>query len=117
MNTEQDLVLKPIAYWYEILKPKLDQPLQRKVAQNRHILCEDTTVAASVNYRTEPDVTNQFENLNIDWSMIEKQLVAWGALFRSGKKLRVNISFNYIDSRPPASTTKWGSKRDLSATQ
>jgi hypothetical protein len=23
-NTEQDMVLKPMAYWYEILKPKLD---------------------------------------------------------------------------------------------
>lgn len=116
-NTEQDLVLKPMAYWCEILKPKLDQLLQRKVAQNRHIRCEDTTVVASVNYRTEPDVTNQFENLNIDWSMIEKQLIAWGELFRYGKRLRVNISFNYIDSRPPASTTKRGSKRGSSATQ
>jgi hypothetical protein len=71
-NTEQDQVLQPTAYWHVTLKPKFHRLLQRKVAQDRHIRCEDTTIIASVNYRTELDVTSQFENLNIDWSMIEK---------------------------------------------
>lgn len=56
-------------------------------------------VIASVNYRTEPDVSNQFENLNIDWSMIEKQLIAWGQLFRSGKRLWARGIFFWTLSR------------------
>jgi hypothetical protein len=40
--------------------------LQRKVPQNRHVRCEDTTVVAVINHRAEPDVTNQFENISIE---------------------------------------------------
>jgi hypothetical protein len=116
-NTEQDLVVAPTAYWHMTLKPKLDQLLQRKVAQNRHVRCEDTTVVAAINYRAEPNVTNQFENINIDWSKIEKQFLTWGELFRSGKRLTINVSFNYVDSRPQTGTTKRGTKRGSSATQ
>jgi len=52
-DTEQDLVLAPMAYWHEYLKPSLDELLQRKVTQNRQIRCDDTTVVASVNDRSE----------------------------------------------------------------
>jgi len=100
-----------------VLKPNLDKLLERKVAQNRHVRCEDTIVVASVNHRSEPDVTKQFENIDIDWLLIEKQMIEWRELFRSGKKLRVNISFNYLDCQPPVGTTKCGSKRGSSATQ
>ena len=115
-NTEQDQVLQLSENWHIVLKPKLDKLLQRKVAQNRHVRCEDTTIVASVNHRSEPDVTKQFENLNIDWPLIEKQMIEWGDLFRSGKKLRINVAFNYMDSQPPVGT-KGVTKRGSCATQ
>jgi hypothetical protein len=34
-DTEQDLVLVPIAYWHMVLQPKLEKLLRRKLAQNR----------------------------------------------------------------------------------
>ena len=56
-DTEQDVVLAPIAYWHESLKPNLDELLRRKGAQNRHIRCDDTTVVVLVNDRSERDLT------------------------------------------------------------
>lgn len=110
-------MLAPTAYWHESLKPSLEELLQSKVAHNRPIRCDDTTVVASVNDRSERDLTKRFNDANVNWSVIEKQLVGWGELFRSGKKLRLNISFKYVDSQPPADTTKRGSKRGSSATK
>jgi hypothetical protein len=66
VDTEQDLVLAPTAYWHEYLKPSLKELLERKVAQNSHIRCDDTTMVASVNDRSEPDLTKQFKATNID---------------------------------------------------
>jgi len=31
-------------------------------------------------------------DIDIDWSIIEKELMQWGDLFRSGKKLREDLS-------------------------
>ncbi|KAI5365710.1 hypothetical protein J4E82_011247 [Alternaria postmessia] len=116
-DTEEDLVLAPTAYWHEILKPKLDRVLQRKVAQNRSIRCDDTSIIAAVVPRTQLKLTKRFDAIDIDWSVIEKRLVEWGESLRHGKKLRISISFSYVDSRPPSSMTKQGTKRGSSATQ
>lgn len=70
----QDVVLAPIAYWHESLKPNLNELLRRKGAQNRHIRCDDTTVVVSVNDRSERDLTKRFNDTNIDWSVIENSL-------------------------------------------
>jgi hypothetical protein len=56
-DTEQDLVLAPMAYWHMFLKPKLDRLLRRKVAQNRNIRCDDISVIASVTDRSQRDLT------------------------------------------------------------
>jgi len=57
-------------------------------------------------------------DIDIDWSIIEKELMQWSELFRSGKKLREDLSFNYVDSHPSsASTPRRGNKRGSSATQ
>jgi hypothetical protein len=97
-DIEQDVVLEPLAYWYKCLRPNLEELLRRKGAQNRYIRCDDTTIIASVNDRSESDLTKRFNDTNIDWSVIGKQLIGWGELFRSGKKLRLDISFKYMDS-------------------
>jgi hypothetical protein len=78
---EQDLVLKPTAYWHMTLKPKLDRLLRRKLAQNRHIRGDDTSVVISVTQRDTPDFTQQFGNIDTDGSVIDKHMIKWGELF------------------------------------
>lgn len=72
----------------------------------------------SVTDRTERDLIKRFDDIDIDWSLVEKQFVKWGELFRSGKKLRVDLSFNYTESsQSSAGTQRRGNKRGSSATQ
>ena len=54
---EHDLVLVPGAYWHMFLKPKLEKLLRKKVAQNRQVKCDDTSVTVSVTDRTAPSAT------------------------------------------------------------
>ncbi|PSN61086.1 hypothetical protein BS50DRAFT_535093, partial [Corynespora cassiicola Philippines] len=100
-DTEQDIVLAPGPYWSLYLRPKLEKVLCKKLSANRRVRADDTNVVISVNERSERDLTKRFDETEIDWSMVEKQLLMWGELFRAGKKLRVNLSFNYVDMGQP----------------
>jgi hypothetical protein len=117
-DTEQDLVLVPAAHWHMYLKPKVEKLSSRKVGHNRHVEYDDTSVVVSVNDRSERDLTKRFDNMNIDWPVVERQLIRYGELFRASKRLRVDLSFNYIDaSAQLASTANRGNKRGSSTTQ
>ena len=85
--------------------------------KKRSVRSEDTNVVVSVTDRKERDLTKRFDDTTIDWAVIERQLVAWGELYRVGKKLRLNLSFNYIDTSH-SSTTSLGraDKRGSSST-
>ncbi|CAI7609528.1 unnamed protein product [Penicillium viridicatum] len=92
-DTEQNLTLPPISYW-EKLEEKAGSLLRRKIARDRR----------------------RFESTDIDWTTVEKQLLAWAHLYHLGKKLLLQISINYIedsgalssgnDKRGKSSTTK-----------
>ncbi|KAF2022548.1 hypothetical protein EK21DRAFT_119643 [Setomelanomma holmii] len=94
-ETEQDVVLAPAAYWHMYLNAKVERLVSRKLPPHRNVEYDDTNVVVSVNDRSERDVTKQFDSMDIDWSAIARQLVRWGELLRVGKKLRVDLSFNY----------------------
>jgi hypothetical protein len=111
-DTEQDLVLAPGFHWQLFLKPKLDNLLHKKFSYDRRIRSDDTDIVVSINDRTQRDLIRRFENTDIDWPAIEKQLILWGDLFRAGKKLRLSISFNHIeDSHATRATSRRGDKR------
>jgi hypothetical protein len=71
---------------------------------------------ASVTQRKEPDLKKKIADTS-DWAIIEKQLVAWGEFHRAGKKITLQLSFNYVDVTP-SSTTLSGrpAKRGFSST-
>lgn len=93
--TKPEVALAPTNYWESFLEPKLEDPLHKK--KNRSLQSESTTVVVSVTACSTPPITKLFD-ISIDWTTIEKQLINLGKLFRAGKKLRLNLLFNYIDT-------------------
>lgn len=72
----------------------------------------------AVTARTEKDLIKRFDDLSIDWSVIAKTLMGWGEHLNSGKKLTINLSFNYIDTKPPPlGSARHGTKRGSLATK
>jgi hypothetical protein len=117
-DTEQDLVLAPASYWRLFLKPNLEKVLLRKMMAKKITLkSEDIKIVVTNTQRGDPGVAKRFDDIDVDWPVIERQLVLWGDLFRAGKKLRVNISFNYVETgQPSAKSSRKTDKRGSSST-
>lgn len=99
------------------MQPKLNKPLARKFA-NKPLRADDTSVVVSVTDRTEPNLYMHFDSIDIDWTVLETQLQTWSHLLRIGKKLRIDMSFNYIEPGGTAASYRRGTKRKhASATQ
>jgi hypothetical protein len=112
-DTEQDLVLEPAAHWEHFLEPKLKNALLKK---KRPLAADDTTVVVSVTDRKTRDLEKRFDETGIDWSVIQKQLLAWGELFRAGKTLRLVLSFNYADASPTTTLLQGPNQRTRAST-
>jgi hypothetical protein len=97
-DTEQDLVLAPGAFWRSTLRPKLEKLLQKKIPPNKSFKADDTNIIVSVTDRSQRDLVKCFDELAIDWTVVEKQLQTWSHLLATGKKLRIDISFNYVET-------------------
>ncbi|KAJ5993368.1 hypothetical protein N7451_009092 [Penicillium sp. IBT 35674x] len=95
------------SYWEQI-KEDACNILRRKTARGRRVRLDDTDMVLSVN--SQRNIDKHFEGTSVDWTVVEKQLLAWAYLFRRGKKIRLQISINYIeDSGPlPSRTDKRG---------
>lgn len=64
----------------------------------------------SVTGRTERDLVKRFDDLGIDWAVLEKQLETWSHLFGVGKRLWIEMTLNYIEARGPIAAARQGSK-------
>jgi hypothetical protein len=104
-QTEDDLVVAPRDFWDEELSSKIADIVK---STGKSCEADATTIAISVNDRSEHDSTKRFIKLEIDWSIVEKQLQAWSYLLRIGKKLRINVSFNFMESSKAARTAGRG---------
>lgn len=117
-DTEQDIVLAPAVYWRMYLQAKVEKLVDKKLPRSSHMELDDIGVVASVKDRSESDLTKRFDDMNIDWSVIEKAFVRWSEPFRAGKKLTVTLAFNYTNSASSSSAAaNRGTKRGSYATQ
>ncbi|KAK4097376.1 hypothetical protein N658DRAFT_291647 [Parathielavia hyrcaniae] len=94
-QTEDNLVVAPSDFWNEELASKIADIVQ---STGKSYKADATTIAISVNDRSERDITKHFKELQIDWPVVEKQHQGWSHLLRIGKTVRVNVSFNYMES-------------------
>jgi hypothetical protein len=104
-QTENDLVVAPSDFWTEELFSKIADIVK---STGKSCEADATTIAISVNDRSEHDITKRFAKLDSDWLVIERQLQAWSHLLRIGKKLRINVSFNYTESNKASRTAGRG---------
>jgi len=115
-DTEQHVVLAPRTFWDNILQTKLEKLADRKLYSKKCYRIEDTDVVISVTDRSQRDFTTQFEALEIDWTVIQKQLQSWSHLLQYGRQLRVNIAFNYVElARPSESSNQFCKRRRTDA--
>ncbi|KAF3029167.1 hypothetical protein E8E12_000089, partial [Didymella heteroderae] len=82
-DTEPDLVLAPRFYWSLFLRDKLEKLLQKKLPPSKRVACEETNVVVSVTERSQRDLTKRFDEMDIDWCLVERQLAQWGESFRA----------------------------------
>jgi hypothetical protein len=114
-DTEQDVALTPSAQWPLVLREKLYKVIEEKVTRKRRVRSDDTSIGVTINDRKQRDLKKRFNGLNIDWSSVEKQLLAWRKFHASGKELRFKIIFNYIeDDHFPRNATGRNDKRGRS---
>ena len=104
-DTEEDVALTPSAFWPVTLRRKLEKLLEGKTARKGRVRPDDTSIVVSVNDRSQRDLTKRYDNLDIDWTTVENQLLRWGELSSRGKKLRLSITFNYIEDDRFSRTT------------
>ncbi|KAH6871327.1 hypothetical protein B0T10DRAFT_523109 [Thelonectria olida] len=109
-QTEEGLVVAPSDFWDEELSAKIEE-----IAKSTSKPCraDSTTVVMSVNDRSEPDITKRFNKLQIDWSIVERQLQAWSPLLRIGKRLKINVAFKYVESGKTAATAAQLAEREV----
>lgn len=115
-DTEEDLTLAPSSFWQLSLEKKLEKVLQRKTARHRRVTANKTIITVLTSDRTKRKLTKRFDDTDIIWTAIEKQLVIWSDVLCRGKELTLKISFNYVDdhhSSPPAG--RKGEKRGKSS--
>ncbi|KKY20302.1 hypothetical protein UCRPC4_g04192 [Phaeomoniella chlamydospora] len=84
-----------------VLQDKLDKLLSKKVRDDRHVVAEDTTITTSITKRGVSDVVKRFDEVDINWSIVDSQLETWGHLFRAGYVLRLKMCFDYVEVDPP----------------
>ena len=74
-DTEPNLVLTSSAFW-TLVRLKLEKFRHENLLLNKLLRADDTDVAVSATDRSERDPVKRFDELDIDWTIIEKRLHA-----------------------------------------
>ncbi|KAK4071308.1 hypothetical protein Purlil1_13462 [Purpureocillium lilacinum] len=111
-QTEEGLVVAPGEFWDEDLSIRVED-IAKKTAKPS--MPDTTTIIMSVNDRGESDITKSYKELQVDWSVVERQLRSWSHLLRIGKKLKVNACFKYVEDKSATSTRRGGTTATMLA--
>jgi hypothetical protein len=112
-QSEPNVAVSLGCYWRLVLRNRLRQAVCRQFSDSQRVRHNDTTVAVSVTERSERYLTMEFDGTEIDWVVADKRLLDWSPYFQKGKRLRVNISFNFVEpnSESASRSARRGDKR------
>ncbi|KIW22004.1 uncharacterized protein PV07_12589 [Cladophialophora immunda] len=112
-QSEPNVVVSLDCYWRLVLQDRLEQVVRRRFAKNRRLRHEHTAVVVSVTERSQRDLSKEYEGTEIDWAVANNQLLDWSPHFQKGKKLRVNLSFNFVEQNAQSASrsARRGDKR------
>jgi hypothetical protein len=105
-----DVVVSPECFWRRVLRVEREQVLKKKFPTKRGACPDEATVVVSVTERSKRPFTKKFKETEIDWTIVEKYLLAWTPYFEKGKELRVTVSYNFETG--PQSTGRSAKRAD-----
>ncbi|KAL7917023.1 hypothetical protein ACQKWADRAFT_307802 [Trichoderma austrokoningii] len=100
-QSELGIEESPRKFWRRVLEPKLVKERAKKPC-----LANETKIVLSTTHRRTPPITMSFEELDVDWSFVKKQIQEWNKLPNTSKGrnvITVTITFyyTYINANKP----------------
>ncbi|KAI9146671.1 hypothetical protein HJFPF1_13576 [Paramyrothecium foliicola] len=116
-NSELNLVLAPSDFWPLKLQRKLNELVRRKLPGDNYT-CEETNIIISIQRTPKQRLDQSFDELHIDWQIVDDHLRGVSHLFNQGKTITVDVEFVYKDKdlENAAATAKGKKKKGTSAT-
>jgi hypothetical protein len=100
-QSELGIVEPPREFWRHVLEPKLAKEIAKKPCQ-----ANETKIVLSTTRRSTPPITRSFEELDVDWSFVKKQLQKWKKLPNKSKSrnvttVTITFYYTYVDANKP----------------
>ncbi|KAK5988024.1 hypothetical protein PT974_12160 [Cladobotryum mycophilum] len=71
----------------------------------------------SVTERSERNVTKRFDEIRVDWLVVERQLQTWSHLTHNRRKLIIKVTFNYKETKTAGPAGQGSTNGQLAETQ
>jgi hypothetical protein len=114
------VALAPAIYWERSLRSELGAAVREwEQTRQKALKSEGGSVDVSVSKHGQKKFTKPFKDTNINWAIIENQLLKWGDFFHEGKVLNLDLTFKYVEDPQPFNTAPRGrnNRGRLSRTQ
>ena len=96
-DTKEDMVLSPVAYGEICWQGRMRTVEKKRSHEDRLLELKNIVVKVVVAERGVDDYINEFDVAQEAWSAAAKQLAKWWARYR-GKRLKLEVSFNYVET-------------------
>ncbi|KAK4236845.1 hypothetical protein C8A03DRAFT_16546 [Achaetomium macrosporum] len=116
-DTDPDLVLAPSDFWRVNFKTRLETLLKDKDKFPGDVYtCEETIIDISIERSRQRGLKKRFNNMEIDWKVVDGHLEGLSALFSKRRKITFSIEFIYKEVASDSTIAK-GKKKKQSATE
>uniref|UniRef100_A0A8H7NHD5 Uncharacterized protein n=1 Tax=Bionectria ochroleuca TaxID=29856 RepID=A0A8H7NHD5_BIOOC len=116
-DSDPDVVLAPSDFWQVNLKARLEGLLNDKTKfPGSDYTCDETNIIISIERSRQRGLTKRFNNLDIDWNMVNEHLEGLRNLFSKGRKITFSMEFIYKEATTETTAVNGRKKSKRSAT-